>query len=207
MVEGLTDSGLTCETAADGPAGARRLEEDGPFDLILLDVMMPGQTGWSFLEELRARGDETPVIFLTARHEVAERVQGLRLGADDYILKPFDFSELLARVDAVQRRHRPSQVSIGDLIIDLEGRVAHRGDRRIELSQREFDVLVALARARGRVISRDELLRRVWQIDFDPGTNVVNVVVARLRAKLGRKECPLIRTVVGEGYMIAEQGP
>ncbi len=202
MLDGLTDSGLACETAADGPDARVRLRDSGPFDLILLDVMMPGQTGWSLLDEIRAAGDLTPVIFLTARHEIEERVRGLRAGADDYILKPFDFKELLARVEAVQRRRGPGTLSIGPLTIELETRIVKRAGARIDLTQREYEVLLALVRARGRVLSREDLLRDIWDMNFDPETNLVNVVVSRLRRKLGRGQPTLIRTIVGEGYMI-----
>lgn len=192
--------------AADGPeAGRAALAEAGtPFDVMLLDISMPGQTGWDFLSELREQGDQTPVIFLTAHHTVQERVRGLRMGADDYILKPFEGAELVARIEAVVRSRESLPVlTIGDLRIDLARRVVELAGSRIDVSPREFDVLGELAMARGEVLSRADLLERVWDIRFDPGTKVVEVQIARLRRKLGREEGAVIETVVGEGYRIA----
>lgn len=192
--------------AADGPeAGRAALAEAGtPFDVMLLDISMPGQTGWDFLSELREQGDQTPVIFLTAHHTVQERVRGLRMGADDYILKPFEGAELVARIEAVVRSRESLPVlTIGELRIDLARRVVELAGSRIDVSPREFDVLGELAMARGEVLSRADLLERVWDIRFDPGTKVVEVQIARLRRKLGREEGSVIETVVGEGYRIA----
>lgn len=192
--------------AADGPeAGRAALAEAGtPFDVMLLDISMPGQTGWDFLSELREQGDQTPVIFLTAHHTVQERVRGLRMGADDYILKPFEGAELVARIEAVVRSRESLPVlTIGELRIDLARRVVELTGSRIDVSPREFDVLGELAMARGEVLSRADLLERVWDIRFDPGTKVVEVQIARLRRKLGREEGSVIETVVGEGYRIA----
>ena len=209
VARGLADSGVESASAADGEAAlAAVLGATGKgaaaFDLILLDVMMPGQSGWDFLTELRGRGVDTPVIFVTARDAVDERIKGLGLGADDYIIKPFAFAELLARIDAVLRRgQRAATLSVGDLRIDLHERRVHRGERWIELSTREFDLLRALAEARGAVCSRPELLERVWGITFDPETNTVDVNVARLRRKLGKDGAELIQTVVGQGYRLA----
>jgi len=205
MLKGLQESGMQVETAESGERASELLEERGPgtFDLLLLDVMLPGSSGWDVLEALRKRGDPTPVIFLTARSAVEERVKGLRLGADDYIIKPFEFSELLARIEAVRRRNASaSTLIIGKLRLDLERRVVDCRGVRIEMSPREFDLLLTLARAKGRVLSRGELLERVWGMQFDPGTNVVNVVVARLRRRLDAWAPDMIRTVVGEGYVL-----
>jgi two-component system copper resistance phosphate regulon response regulator CusR len=197
---------MRVETAASGEEASRLLEARGPgsFDLLLLDVMLPKSSGWDVLENLRGRGDPTPVIFLTARSAVEERVKGLTLGADDYVIKPFEFSELLARIAAVQRRQaKASTLVVGPLSLDLEHRaVACRGVR-IEMSPREFELLLTLARARGRVLSRNELLAKVWGVEFDPGTNVVNVLVARLRRRLDAWAPNLIQTVVGEGYLLS----
>lgn len=175
------------------------------YDAILLDIAMPGETGWEFLERLRAEGDETPVIFLTAHQSLDERVRGLRLGADDYVAKPFQPEELVARLEAVLRRRRSLPVlHVGPLKMDIGRRSVEVDGARIELSPREFDVLVELARAEGRVLSREKLLRSVWAIDFEPGTKVVEVQVARLRRKLGRgTRSDLVQTVVGEGYRLA----
>lgn len=205
MRQGLEESGMQVETAESGEHAMQLIDErtPGAFDLLLLDVMLPGSSGWEVLENLRRRGDTTPVIFLTARSAVEERVKGLRLGADDYIIKPFEFSELLARIEAVGRRHAaPATLAAGSLVVDLVRRVVECRGVRIEMSPREFDLLAALLRARGRVLSRSELLEEVWGMTFDPGTNVVNVVVARLRRRLEAWAPDLIRTVVGEGYAL-----
>jgi len=207
MQSGLAEHGIRSVTAGDALEARSLLqaEPSADFDAILLDVMMPGPSGWDFLSEIRESGNRTPVLFVTARHAVEERVKGLRLGADDYIIKPFELPELLARLEAVQRRHRQvSEVRVGDLVLDPERRVVERSGDRVDMSPREFDVLHALLKHKGRTMTRTELLEEVWGIDFDPGTNVVNVVVARLRRKIERPGQPLIETVVGQGYRIAE---
>jgi two-component system copper resistance phosphate regulon response regulator CusR len=201
--QGIEENGIECHVAADAEQALAALRQETAFDLVLLDVMMPGRSGWDLLAELRSGGDETPVIFLTARNAVDERVKGLRLGADDYIIKPFAFSELMARIDAVVRRRRPERtLQIEDLGIDLDERRAWRGSRSIETSPREFELLRTLAEAQGQVLSRSQLLRSVWGIDFDTGTNVVEVLVARLRRKLDCSGTALLRTVPGEGYRL-----
>lgn len=195
--------------AAAGPSeGHERLAEfQGAFDIMLLDISMPGQSGWEFLAERREAGDETPVIFLTAHHTVEERVRGLRMGADDYMLKPFEGAELVARIEAVVRRREAMPVlTVGELRIDLARRHVERGGRRVDVSPREFDVLGELVKARGKILSKSDLLERVWGIDFDPGTKVVEVQVARLRRKLGRDQPSLIETVIGEGYRLTPGG-
>ena len=205
MQKGLRESGLSVEVAASGERALELVERSpaGRFDLLLLDVMLPQSSGWEVLARLRQRGDPTPVIFLTARSAVEERVKGLTLGADDYVIKPFEFSELLARIEAVRRRHaRPTQLELGPLVLDIERHVVTSRGVRIEMSPREFDLLLALGRARGRVLSREELLRTVWGMDFEPGTNVVNVLVARLRRRLEPWAPELVRTVVGAGYAL-----
>lgn len=203
MRRGLTESGFGCEVAADAEEALRLLAQEGPFDLMLLDVLMPGRDGWQLLQDLRGAGDLTPVIFLTALHAVDERVRGLRLGADDYIIKPFELRELLARIEAVlRRRDSVPPLEVGDLSLDRAHRTVTRGGQRIEVSPREFEVLQALAEARGAVLSRAELLRRVWGIEFDPQTNVVEVAVARLRRKLGGAGRARIETVTGQGYRL-----
>jgi two-component system copper resistance phosphate regulon response regulator CusR len=205
MQKGLQESGMRIETAESGEQATQLLEERGAgaFDLLLLDVMLPQSSGWDVLERLRQRGDPTPVIFLTARSAVEERVKGLRLGADDYVIKPFEFSELLARIEAVRRRHTTSPtLGVGKLRLDLEHRSVDCGGVRIDMSPREFELLLTLARADGRVLSRETLLEKVWGMQFDPGTNVVNVLVARLRRRLEPWAPDVIRTVVGEGYVL-----
>ena len=209
MQKGLQESGMRIETAESGEQASQLLEERGPgaFDLLLLDVMLPQSSGWDVLERLRKQGDPTPVIFLTARSAVEERVKGLRLGADDYVIKPFEFSELLARIEAVRRRHATSPtLSVGKLRLDLEHRAVDCAGVRIDMSPREFELLLTLARARDRVLSREELLQKVWGVQFDPGTNVVNVLIARLRRRLEPWAPGLIRTVVGEGYTLDPLG-
>jgi DNA-binding response OmpR family regulator len=203
---GLAASGIACDTAADGEQALAALAgtPPGAFDVLLLDIMLPDRSGWDVLRELRGRGDDTPVIFVTARDAVEERVRGLQLGADDYVIKPFALTELLARIEAVTRRRKQSEViEVGDLRIEPSHRRAWRGERRIDLSPREFDLLRTLVEHRGRVLSRPELLHRVWGIDFDPETNVVDVHIARLRRKLDHLGPPLIRTVRRSGYQIA----
>jgi two-component system copper resistance phosphate regulon response regulator CusR len=207
MQKGLEESGLTVTTAENGERATELLEGEagGAFELLLLDVMLPRSSGWDVLERLRRRGDTTPVIFLTARSAVEERVKGLRLGADDYVIKPFEFSELLARIEAVRRRRSaPMNLTAGPLAIDLERRTVECRSVRIEMSPREFELLLALARARGRVVTRSELLKVVWGVDFEPGTNVVNVLIARLRRRLDPWAPELVQTVVGEGYRLGD---
>ena len=203
IAQGLQASGIASVTAEGVDPALEVLRGDNHFDLILLDVMMPGRPGWELLEGLRAGGDGTPVMFVTARGSVEDRVHGLKLGADDYIIKPFALSELIARMEAVVRRGRALPVlSVADLDIDLAHRRVTRADELIELTPREFDLLCALAEEPGRVYSREELLHSVWSMDFDPGSNVVDVHVGRLRRKIDRRGEPLIRTVVGEGYRL-----
>ena len=202
---GLEQSGIEGVPAPDGQSALAILEDDSKgFDLILLDVMMPEVTGWDLLADLRERGRETPVIFVTARDSVEERVRGLRLGADDYVIKPFAFQELIARIEVVIRRRKElPPVEVGDLKLDLARRQARRGDKSIDLSPREFDLLLALVRAEGRTLSRTELLCDVWGIEGEPATNLVDVHIGRLRRKLDAHGPSLIHTVRGEGYRLA----
>jgi two-component system OmpR family response regulator len=201
----LEAEGITSH-AAEHAAAARGLltgTQPASYDLMLLDVRMPGQSGWDFLSELRAGGDQTPVIFLTGVDTAGERARGLRLGADDYLGKPFDRAELLARIEAVRRRHMAVPVlSVDHLSIDLARREVLLDGRPVELSPQELDLLRALALADGRVLSRTELLEDVWGMAFDPGTTIVAVTVGRLRRKLGDLGRSLIETVKGEGYRL-----
>lgn len=209
VLAGLKREGIHCEGACDGPSAKELLDRIGvePFDLILLDVRMPGQSGWDLLLEMRELGRETPVIFLTGLDAVEERVKGLRLGADDYVPKEFDFQELIARIGAVIRRRRSlAPIEYADLKLDLAKRTAWRGGQQIVLSPREFDLLRTLVSRAGHVITRTDLLREVWSLDIDPHTNVVDVHVARLRRKIDRHGVPLIQTVRGEGYRLAAPG-
>lgn len=209
VADGLAHSGCSCTTAADGDEAWRRLSstEEALPDLVLLDVMMPGSSGWALLERMREAAMDVPVIFVTARDAVEERVHGLGLGADDYVIKPFALSELLARIEAVLRRRKASETLVfEDLRLDPSRRRVWRGERQVDLSPREFDLLRTLIERQGRTVSRPELLREAWNIDFDPETNVVDVHVRRLRAKLDRFGPELIRTVRGEGYCLGRAG-
>lgn len=206
MTDGLRDCGYE-SMAADCVQTARELlatEEGRGVGMILLDVMMPGESGWRFLESLRASGSDTPVMFLTARHEVQERVKGLELGADDYIVKPFDFSELRARIEAVARRRSSSVIRFGELEIDRDARKVRIEGRTVDLTAKDYDLLLTLCRSPGRVLSKEDILREVWGMDFDPQTNLVTVAVARLRSKLDSGGTSRIQTIVGEGYTIAQ---
>ncbi|MFT7670260.1 MAG: DNA-binding response OmpR family regulator [Planctomycetota bacterium] len=203
---GLAGHGIESEVASTGDEALARLadHDQDRFDLVLLDVMMPGVDGWEVLSQMRSRDDRTPAIFVTARDAVEERVKGLELGGDDYIIKPFDFSELLARIEAVlRRRETMPKITRGPLVIHLAERsVVIRGEKR-ELSSKEFDLLLALARADGAVVDRSELRHTVWGIDFDPETNVVDVFIARLRNRLRPYGARLIQTVRGQGYYLS----
>jgi len=206
VAKGLTAQGMECLVAADAEEALSLLAQPGLSmpDVALLDVMMGERSGWELLEEMRMRGHEMPVLFVTAKHAVDDRVRGLRLGADDYILKPFEFEELLARIEAVlRRRHTLPVLEVHDVRVDLAHRTVDRDGRRVELSPKEFDLLLALVEAQGRVLSRTELLKSVWGIEFDPQTNVVDTAIARLRKRLDRGARPLIQTVVGQGYCIS----
>jgi two-component system copper resistance phosphate regulon response regulator CusR len=194
--------------SAERALEALRSEPAGSFDLILLDVNLPGASGWDFLLDIREAGSETPVIFVTSRDAVADRVKGLKLGADDYLIKPFEYEELLARIDAVLRRRRGlSPIEFGDLRIEAARRKVERGGFAVPVSPREYDLLMALVRANGEVVSREELLRDVWDISFDPETNVLDVHLGRLRKKLDRHGRPLIQTVPGKGYRAVRHLP
>jgi two-component system copper resistance phosphate regulon response regulator CusR len=208
LQKGLGESGYVVDTAADGVDGLH-LALTGDYDLVILDVMLPGADGRQVLRALR-REKPTPVMFLTARDELEDRVGGLELGADDYLVKPFAFAELLARVRTVLRRGAPREpevLRIGDLEVDVIRRRARRGEDRIGLTNQEFALLSLLARRAGEVLSRSYITSQVWDINFDTDTNVVEVAVRRLRAKLDdpypRK---LVHTVRGMGYVLEDRG-
>lgn len=204
LSRGLEESGMSCVTASSAEDASALLPPDDasePFDLILLDVMMSGRNGWDFLGELRGAGLGTPVIFVSARGSVEERVKGLRLGADDYIVKPFAFEELLARIDAVIRRRQSLPIlRRGAAVIDPVHRSVRLAGKPVDLSPKEYALLVALVESAGTTLSRTELLRKVWGIEFDPETNVVDVHIARLRRRLGADHKDQIATIKGEGY-------
>ena len=177
-------------------------------DLVLLDLGLPGRSGTEVLTKLRRRGSAVPVIVLTARAEVSDRVRGLDAGANDYVTKPFAFEELLARIRAVQRtvgQPTSTELTVGDLRLDLMSKVAWRAGRRIELAPREWALLELLMRQPTRVLSRTHILSKVWQYDLDPGTNVVDVYIGYLRRKLNVAGTePLIHTVRGAGYRLVK---
>lgn len=205
--KGLREAGHVVEHVADGREALFRAAGDA-FDLIVLDRMLPNVDGMTILKTLRASGDSTPVVILSALGEVDERVKGLRAGGDDYLAKPFAMSELLARIDVLARRGpgisaEATRLSIGDLEIDLLGRQVRRGGQRIELTTREFRILEHLARNAGRVVTRSMLLEAVWEYHFDPQTNIIDQHVSRLRQKVDRDfGASLIHTVRGVGYIL-----
>jgi two-component system copper resistance phosphate regulon response regulator CusR len=208
LEKGLRESGYEVDVAEQGDVGLQ-MAIDNDYDVIVLDVMLPGRDGWSVMSELRAAGKDTPVLFLTARDGVEDRVKGLELGADDYLVKPFAFSELLARVKSILRRNpqrQPEIVKIGDLELDLFKQRAARAGKKLELTPKEFALLSLLARRAGEPLSRDAIATEVWDMNFDSDTNVVDVHVRRLRSKLDDPyEKKLIQTVRGIGYVINEQ--
>ncbi len=204
----LEPHGVQCHLAASGEQAALLLEEQSGFDLILLDIELPGVSGWDLLTNLREAGEETPVLFVSGLQAVEKRVRGLRMGADDYLTKPVDHGELFARMEAVLRRRAAMpQMHFGDLRLDLAQRRAYRGDRALHLSPKEFDLLLALTRGRGEVLSRAQLLEQVWDMNFDPGTNLLDVHIGRLRRKVDRKSSGLIQTVRGQGYRLQMASP
>ena len=206
--KGLTEHGYVVDIASNGIDGLH-LATTSPYDLILLDVMLPGADGWSVLAGIRAKRD-TPVFFLSARDEVADRVKGLQLGADDYLIKPFAFSELLARVQSILRRGSGKVdpvIQVGDLAIDRVRRRVVRDGRRIDLTSKEYTLLDYFVRHDGEVVSRTLIAEHVWDMNFDSDTNVVDVAVRRLRAKIDDPfDAKLIHTVHGVGYLF-EQRP
>jgi len=199
--KGLEAAGYTTLVVEDGTIAATAAR-DRDFDLVILDLGLPGMDGNDALAEIRARGERMPVIILTARSGVADTVAGLELGADDYVTKPFSFEELLARVKARLRdpgSREADELTAADVILELKTRRARVGDREVELSAREFILAETFLRHPGQVLSREQLLSNVWGYDFDPGSNVVDVYVGYLRRKLGKD---LIETVRGMGYRL-----
>ncbi len=203
--QGLEENGFVVDVARDGDDGLA-LARAGDYDLMILDVMLPGRDGWSVLTELRQGGKQTPVLFLTARDAVEDKVKGLELGGDDYLVKPFSFAELLARVRSLLRRGqaRPTDVvRVADLELDLVRHRASRGGRRLDLTPREFALLTLLARRTGEVLSRTLIAEQVWDMNFESDSNVVDVHVRRLRAKADDPfDRKLIHTVRGVGYVL-----
>ncbi|SAL60730.1 heavy metal response regulator transcription factor [Caballeronia telluris] len=205
--KGLEEAGYLVDVVGDGAEGLILAQEEN-YDVIVLDVMLPTMDGWTVVRNLR-QTKATPVIFLTARDDVADRVRGLELGADDYLVKPFAFVELLARVRTLARRgplRESDLISLGDLEIDVTRRKVRRAGRRIELTPREFALLQLLARRHGEVLSRTQIASYVWDMNFDSDTNVVEVAIRRLRAKIDDDfDVKLIQTVRGVGYVINTQ--
>lgn len=205
LKKGLSENGFVADLAHDGDQ-AIAFAETSKYDLIVLDIMLPRRDGWSVLAHLRANRDQTPVICLTARDAVDDRVKGLRAGADDYLTKPFAFSELLARIHTVLRRapqRAPECIRVADLELDLTKQRAMRGGHRLDLTPKEFLLLSLLARNAGNVLSRTLIAEQVWDMNFDCDTNVVDVHVRRLRSKVDDPfPQKLIRTVRGVGYSL-----
>jgi len=206
LARGLGREGYAVDIARDGHEALEQAEA-GEYEVILLDVMLPGPDGFAVCESLRLRGDRTPVLMLTARADVRDRIRGLNGGADDYLVKPFDFGELVARLRALTRRSpaapAPAVLTVGDLQIDSERYVVTRAGQSVELSARELALLTCLAHRPGRVVSREQLLEQVWGPDADRSSNVVDVYVGYLRKKLERPAGPrLIRTVRGMGFVL-----
>ena len=204
--KGLREAGFVVDVAADGRAGVERAMAGG-YDAAIVDVMLPYMDGLSLIDALRAKGVRTPVLILSARRSVDDRVRGLQAGGDDYLTKPFDFAELLARVQALIRRAtgtpEPTRLVFADLSLDLLTRKVQRGSQSIELRPREFALLEYLMRNAGRVVSKTSILSHVWGYNFDPNTNVVDVLVSRLRDRIDKPfPAKLLHTVRGVGYVL-----
>ena len=207
--KGLSEAGFAVEVAYNGDDGYRRAAHES-FDAVVLDIMLPGRDGLSILRGLREKKNAVPVILLTARSELREKLDGLNLGADDYLTKPFYMEELIARLQAVTRRGGGQGLSLlqaGDLVVNLVTREVRRGETPVELTAREFGLLEYLVRSPGRVLTRTQILEHVWGYDFDPQTNLVDVYVQRVRKKIAPNgEEELIETLRGVGYRCRKDG-
>lgn len=207
--QGLSEAGFSTELATDGITG-QHLALTGDYSLLILDVMLPGRDGWQILQAVRSAGLDIPVLFLTARDAVEDRVHGLELGADDYLVKPFAFSELLARVRSLLRRGssttQETSLQLADLRLDLIRRRVERNGVRIDLTAKEFSLLELLLRRQGEVLPKSLIASQVWDMNFDSDTNVIEVAIRRLRLKIDDShEQKLIHTVRGMGYVLEER--
>ena len=208
--QGLSEAGFVVDLAQNGIDGLH-LAEQGDYELVILDVMLPGMDGWQILQTLRQRGLGMRAMFLTARDQVEDRVRGLELGADDYLVKPFSFAELLARVRTLLRRGpigiENTKLQVADLALDLLRRRVSRAGKRIDLTAKEFALLELLMRRQGEVLPRSLIASQVWDINFDSDTNVIEVAIRRLRLKIDAgQQVKLIQTVRGMGYVLEAQG-
>lgn len=205
MEKGLQQAGYSVETAKDGTRGMEQAATGG-FDLILLDLMLPGMNGFDLLRNLRGFNVQTPVMIISALSGTEQVVEGLDLGAVDYIRKPFDWDELLARIRVIRKKsqgNKSAEIHIEDLSIDVTGRKVTRGGKEIRLTAKEFLLLEYLARNANRIVSKNQIMEHVWDLDFDPGSNLVEVHMYQLRRKIDKDfEIPLIETVVGLGYTL-----
>jgi heavy metal response regulator len=206
ITKGLQQAGFAVDHVSDGEAGLHMARVNS-YDALIVDLMLPKQDGFSLIEGLRSRGDSTPVLILSARGSLDDKLRGFRVGSDDYLTKPFSFAELLARLQALLRRATRGQsqnvLTVGDLRMDLLSRRISRGEKEIELQPREFALLEYLMRNAGNVVSKTMILEHVWDYHFDPQTNVVDVLVHRLRSKIDRDfSTKLLHTFRGVGYVL-----
>lgn len=206
MAHGLTEAGYEVLHAPDGEAGLSQAQKGG-FDVLIVDRMMPKMDGVQVVETLRREGDQTPVLFLSALGEINDRVTGLRAGADDYLVKPYAFPELMARVEALSRRRETGAVAttlkVGELEMNLINRTVHRQGKEIDLQPREFQLLEFMMRHAGQSVTRTMLLEKVWEYHFDPQTNVIDVHISRLRSKIDKGfDRAMLQTVRGAGYRL-----
>ena len=206
--KGLMENTFAVDVSDNGVEGLR-LAESNDYSVIILDVMLPGMNGWEVLRALRVKGKTTPVLFLTAKDAVPDRVKGLELGADDYLVKPFAYSELLARIHTLMRRGpvlRPNVLRVADLELDFQALRASRSGKRLDLTPKEFALLALLMQRGGEVLTRTRIAERIWNVDFESDTNVVDVHMRRLRIKVDEPfEKKLIHTVRGVGYVLEER--
>ena len=208
MAKGLQEAGFAVDKAADGEDGLHLILHE-PYDVAVIDIMLPKVDGLAIIKEMREKRINTPVIIVSAKRSVEDRIKGLSIGSDDYLVKPFAFSELLARVRALVRRASgapaPTRLAVGDLTLDLISREGARSGKRIELVGKEFELLEYLMRNTGMIVSRTMILEHIWDINFDPATNVVDVEICRLRKKIDEGfSTKLIHTVRGAGYVLKE---